>query len=265
MGMNKPRLIRTIAFLLIGLAAVAAASAILAGADIALAGGPGLVTASARGTGFGSRQAEAVAAVPGVTAVSALTREEAAVSYQGRGMRAEVAGVDSALPPLIGLRLLEGRFILRGDCEGRRRVCVITGGMRDALFGGKDPIGELLRIEGTLYRVAGCVDAAAMEVFIPYTSAQALFGDHGFDELIAEYAVSPRMRDAGVFVSGRIAGILRWSGADGGVPSLRERGGFFPLSRSAANILASCLFAAGALFLVLAAGRIRSSVRREPA
>ncbi len=260
--MNKRRLARPIAFLSIGLAAAAAAIAILAGADIALAGGGGRVIAApgdARGAGFSAGQAAAVAAVPGVTAVSASMRGRAAVSYQGRSLRAEVAGVDPALPALMDLRLEEGRFILRGDCGDRSRICVITRGIRDALFGGRKPVGEYIGIEGTLFRVAGCVDAAAAEVLMPHTAAQELFGRRGFDRIIAAYAVSPRMRDAGVFVSDRVAGILGLRGEGETAISRAERGVFPPLSGTAAIALAASLFAAAALFLILAAGS-----RRQP-
>jgi putative ABC transport system permease protein len=66
-----------------------------------------------------------------------------------------VRGVVATYAEKVQLDLGDGRFFNQSEYDGRARVVVIGSGVAEDLFGGIDPIGRSIRIDGTRFEVTG--------------------------------------------------------------------------------------------------------------
>lgn len=114
----------------------------------------------------------------------------AKVRYEGRQGTAKVLGVDPEWGNVLNFRLVNGRFINRFDILDTKNVCVLGYGVKQELFGYRDPIGSGIRIGDEWFTVIGVMepkfisksDAAKIkvgtlnsEVYIPITTALRRF------------------------------------------------------------------------------------------
>jgi len=86
-----------------------------------------------------------------------------------------------------------GRFINDVDVELRRRVCFLGNDLAEDIFGTEDPIGQVIQIQGVPFKVIGVMikkgqDSSysgrdANKVFMPYTTAEMMFG-HLYADII---------------------------------------------------------------------------------
>ncbi|WP_287599280.1 ABC transporter permease [Thermomonas sp.] len=60
--------------------------------------------------------------------------------------------------PMFDVPFLRGRAWTGGDDDGRARVTVVTRELGEKLFGGSDPVGRELRIDGHALRIVGVID-----------------------------------------------------------------------------------------------------------
>jgi putative ABC transport system permease protein len=142
--------------------------------------------------------AQALARVPGVTAVVPMVQGNAAVeaSQAGDGggdgggngqggsrtRRSMVLGVGSQVPLVWQMRPAIGRF-LPAEEGGARAFAVLGATLRRELFGAVSPLGARIRIGGEPYRVIGVMEPKGQmlgfdlddTVFIPVERALAMF------------------------------------------------------------------------------------------
>ncbi len=98
-----------------------------------------------------------------------------------------ITGVSEEYLDLKSQALLSGRFIQYSDLTSRQKVCVIGYYLATELFNSpSEAIGESLRINGTNYKIVGCVERQTSQsddveeggsddfVYIPYTAAVKL-------------------------------------------------------------------------------------------
>lgn len=87
-----------------------------------------------------------------------------------------------------------GRFINALDLERRRKVAVLGGSVRTALFGAADPLGEHIDINGIPFQVVGQYSDAGEDreqeiIYLPITTAQLAFrGGQHIDQLMFSIA-----------------------------------------------------------------------------
>jgi len=75
--------------------------------------------------------------------------------------------------------LTEGRFISETDCENRAYVAVVGTYIQNELFGGMNPVGEVIKLNGKQFKIIGVYEetgdstetSADNKVTIPYTTA----------------------------------------------------------------------------------------------
>jgi putative ABC transport system permease protein len=80
--------------------------------------------------------------------------------------------------------IASGRWFSRGEVVGASRVAILGVSVRDKLFPGQDPVGRIVDINGTPFRVVGQLESRGggfggtqdNMVIIPITAAQQLLG-----------------------------------------------------------------------------------------
>mgnify|MGYP005942448855 CR=1 FL=1 len=77
-----------------------------------------------------------------------------------------------------GVDMVEGRFINHNDINQQRRVVVLHEESARTLFGDKNPIGQLVKINDLSFKVVGTYKQEwRRDVFIPYTTARSMSGE----------------------------------------------------------------------------------------
>jgi putative ABC transport system permease protein len=136
--------------------------------------------------------AKALAGVPSLAAVDITlggSRSEQ-MSYRGRRSKPiSLVGVSEEYAAINPIELQGGRFFTATELGHRREVIVIGDGPARALFPNLDPIGKVVRLGSTQYRVIGVLgkrpglgglDAGQDDLaIIPYTTYQKRFGLRG--------------------------------------------------------------------------------------
>ncbi len=77
-----------------------------------------------------------------------------------------------------------GRFIKKVDIDAARKICVVGTTIVSELFRSSNPIGQMLLINGTKFKIVGVMESKGQaldidkddHVWIPLTAAQKLFG-----------------------------------------------------------------------------------------
>lgn len=95
-----------------------------------------------------------------------------------------VTGVNECYDEMQSIVVTNGRFIQYIDAERRQKICVIGTYLAQELFGGADPVGETLKINGSAYTVVGVLEETADSeessdddiIYVPYTTATRLTG-----------------------------------------------------------------------------------------
>ncbi len=104
------------------------------------------------------------------------------VSYEGTVSSFDVRSCHPGHLFLENTIITDGRFINELDIVQRRKVAVIGPAAVDRLFHEKrDPIGEWINVNGTMYRVVGVFrddggEEEEAKIYIPITTAQMAYG-----------------------------------------------------------------------------------------
>lgn len=103
------------------------------------------------------------------------------VSYQGTVSSFDVRSCHPDHMFLENTIITDGRFINELDITQRRKVAVIGPAAVDRLFHKKDPLGEWINVNGTMYRVVGVFrdeggEEEEAKIYIPITTAQMAYG-----------------------------------------------------------------------------------------
>ncbi len=86
---------------------------------------------------------------------------------------------DEQYESIKNVELINGRFISEYDCENRAYVVVVGTYIQKELFGGMNPVGESIKLNGKQFKIIGVYDETAdstknsqdNKVTIPYTTA----------------------------------------------------------------------------------------------
>jgi putative ABC transport system permease protein len=96
--------------------------------------------------------------------------------------------------PMFAVPLKYGNTWGNAEDEGKARVVVISSPLNDKLFGGKNSVGEILRLQGTAFRIIGVLGnwhpnphfydpymgdyASDEDIYIPLSTSRATHMDH---------------------------------------------------------------------------------------
>ncbi|MDE2311912.1 MAG: ABC transporter permease [Patescibacteria group bacterium] len=87
-------------------------------------------------------------AVPHATAVNALVRGSATVTWQNQTIDTNFIGSDYAYPNVVSITMKEGSFFDQQEEQGNANVVVLGSTVADELFGGQgvDPVGQVIKV-----------------------------------------------------------------------------------------------------------------------
>jgi putative ABC transport system permease protein len=171
---NKMRSALTMLGIIIGVGAVIAMVSVGTGAaariqeQIASIGSnllmvlPGAATSGGMRMGFGSTMtlteddAKAIAAeIPGVVAAGGSMRGVAQLVFGNQNWSTAVQGTTSDYLLIRDWDLAAGRFFTSEDVDGATKVVVLGETVKENLFGGSDPIGQIIRVKKVPFTVIG--------------------------------------------------------------------------------------------------------------
>lgn len=118
----------------------------------------------------------------------------APVKYGNRSRDVEVVGTDENFERVRNLHVEIGQFIAPSDTAAGRRVAVIGRTVKKELFGEENPLGKLVKIGESKFRVIGIMEKKGVtlgmdiddHVFIPVTAAQEVFDIDGLQSIMAQ-------------------------------------------------------------------------------
>jgi len=87
------------------------------------------------------------------------------VYYQDTQFNGEVCGIDEHYLSVYGYQIRSGRGFTQKDYEEMRKVALVDPGAVKTLFGGEDPVGKSIELQGEVFTVVGV--AALSEEFAP--------------------------------------------------------------------------------------------------
>ncbi len=93
--------------------------------------------------------------VPGVRVLAAEYRSTVPVTAGGLARQATVAGVEPSYALLRDAPVASGTFFTTNDDDAAARVVVLGASLARAIFPGRDPVGDQLRVRGIPFTVVG--------------------------------------------------------------------------------------------------------------
>lgn len=111
---------------------------------------------------------------PAIEAETPLVVDRAVVLDGGRSSDVTLAGVDGALPKLMGLTLNTGRFIVDADAGGFAAVVGAAAASKLSAPGAPLRLGDQIRIKGYVYTVVGVLKPATETVLDPFAFNNAI-------------------------------------------------------------------------------------------
>jgi putative ABC transport system permease protein len=140
--------------------------------------------------------AEALRRVPHVRAVVPVIQGNAEVRTEQRRRRVTVYGVGPGFPEVFTFAVASGSFLPPDDLEAPRPFAVLGSRLREELFGRENPLGRLIRVGGSRYRVIGTMEPKGQvlgfdlddTVYLPAARALELFNRDSLMEIDLLYA-----------------------------------------------------------------------------
>ena len=124
--------------------------------------------------------------IPGVKYVSPSTQGVAQVVYGNQNWSTVIQGAAPEMLEIRGWVLSSGRMFTEQELAGAAKVCVLGQTVIENLFGGIDPIGQIVRIKKIPFMVVGALSTKGQTtwgqdqddlIFVPLTTGQKqLFG-----------------------------------------------------------------------------------------
>jgi putative ABC transport system permease protein len=214
---NKMRSALTMLGIIIGVGAVVAMIAVGSGAkqrideQIASMGSNLLMVESGSATSGGSHMGAGTTAtltvgdakaieteIPGVKNVSPMIRGVAQVVYGNQNWSTGIMGTSPEMIEIRGWTLSSGRPFTEQELDGAAKVCVLGKTVADNLFGGIDPVGQIVRIQKIPFTVVGVLTPKGQTtwgqdqddiVFVPLTTAQRQLFGQAFPGMVRNIAV----------------------------------------------------------------------------
>ena len=234
---NKMRSTLTMLGIIIGVGAVIAMIAVGSGAkkriaeQIASMGSNLLIVLSGSSTSGGLRFGSGTVPTLTVDDAEAISAELPAVKYVAPSQRGGVQIVfgnqnwstiaEGSTPEILSIRewpLQSGRNFTQQDLDGATKVCLLGETVVENLFGGIDPIGQIVRIKKVPFTVIGVLASKGQStwgqdqddmIFVPLTTGQKRLFGMQFPGMVRSIAVQARSPEVMKEVEDQINGLLR--------------------------------------------------------
>lgn len=139
-----------------------------------------------------------------VSSVSPYLSSSATIKSGGNNCSSMLDGVDSTYETIKNVELLSGRFISDTEVDNRANVAIVGTYIKEELFGGMDPIGETIKINGQIFTIIGMYDEVGdstetsqdNKVTIPYTTASRLIKNKYISTFYVSAASDETVEDA---------------------------------------------------------------------
>ncbi len=131
---------------------------------------------------FTDSDIEAIASIPGVTAVSGRVATGATIVFGGVNWTTRIEGVNASYPIVRDWPAVEGRFLEPSEVRSGARVAVVGRTIVEEVFGGGSPLGAQIRIANVPFEVIGVMRERGESTFgqdqddiilVPLTVARA--------------------------------------------------------------------------------------------
>jgi len=234
---NKMRSTLTMLGIIIGVGAVIAMIAVGSGAkkriaeQIASMGSNLLIVLSGSSTSGGLRFGSGTVPTLTVDDAKAIQNEISDVKYVAPSQRGTVQIIfgnqnwstvaDGTTPEVLFIRdwsLQSGRPFTQQDLDGATKVCLLGETVVENLFGGIDPIGQIVRIKKVPFTVIGVLASKGQTTFgqdqddtiiVPLTTAQKKLFGMQFPGMVRTIAVQAKTPEAMGSVESQINDLLR--------------------------------------------------------
>jgi len=234
---NKMRSALTMLGIIIGVGAVIAMIAVGSGAkqriaeQIASMGANILIVLSGSSTSGGLRHgagtvptltvddAKAILSeIPSVRHVAPQISGVAQVIYGSQNWSTVIYGTTPEILQVREWQLNLGRAFTQPDVDGATKVCLLGKTVAENLFGGIDPIGQIVRIKKVPFTVIGVLAPKGQSswgtdqddiIFVPLTTAQKRLFGMQFPGMVRVITVQAREREAMQAVEEQITELLR--------------------------------------------------------
>jgi putative ABC transport system permease protein len=133
--------------------------------------------------------------LPYARAVVPFVQGNAEVEFGNRRRRTTIYGAGPAMPEAFKMDVSIGRFLPADDPTAPRAFAVLGSKMRSELFGERNPLGQLITISGSRFRIVGVMESKGTvlgfdlddTVYIPAARAMSLFNVEGLIEIDVMY------------------------------------------------------------------------------
>jgi putative ABC transport system permease protein len=156
--------------------------------------------------------------IPGVKYVAPSSRGAAQVIYGNQNWSTGITGTSPEMIEIRGWSVTSGRSFSEQELDGAAKVCVLGKTVADNLFGGIDPIGQIVRIKKIPFTVVGVLSPKGQTtwgqdqddlIFVPLTTAQKQLFGQTFPGMVRNIAVQAWGPDEIKEVETQIAELLR--------------------------------------------------------
>ena len=156
--------------------------------------------------------------IPGVKYVAPSARGAAQVVYGNQNWSTGITGTSPEMIDIRGWALASGRIFTEQELDGSAKVCVLGKTVADNLFGGIDPIGQIVRIKKIPFTVIGVLSPKGQTtwgqdqddlIFVPLTTGQKQLFGQAFPGMVRNISVQAWGPDELKEVETQIAQLLR--------------------------------------------------------
>ncbi|MDH5612831.1 MAG: ABC transporter permease [Gammaproteobacteria bacterium] len=139
--------------------------------------------------------ATAMEQLPQVIAAVPVIQGNAAVEGGGLQRRTAIFGVGPKVPEVWSIKVSAGQFLPDDDPRTARSFVVLGSKVKQELFGNQIPLGEIVRVGGSRYRVIGVMESKGQllgfdlddAVYIPAAKSMELFNRESLMEIDVLY------------------------------------------------------------------------------
>jgi putative ABC transport system permease protein len=153
---------------------------------------------------FTQEDVNSLSSIPEVKKVVASSTEFFPTRYREETLETSLYGVNQAYIEVNELKIKSGRNLMEADFIGGTRVGVISDELKKEMFAKKNPVGEVIWIKGQPIEIVGVLDKptglfafGAMEVYIPWNTFRASFGQNDYNQVTLQAINADVMKEAG--------------------------------------------------------------------
>jgi len=139
---------------------------------------------------------EALRTISGVQGVVPVVQGNAQVDAGRRSRRTEILGVGPDAFRVWNVAVATGRGLPQDDIRAARPLAIVGPNLGRELFGNRSPLGQIVRVAGTRFRIIGVLEAKGQilgfdldsAIYVPAARALELFNREGLMEIDLLYS-----------------------------------------------------------------------------